>query len=746
MEEEGGGGSEIPKDDIIAYGKHILPSLFFFVVAILCIPGWIMCCFCCCCNCCCCCCCKKPCCKIPCFIITYALYALVVGVCFYGLSQSNHIFIGIADTECSILRFFDEILNGEIKTQPPKWAGIEGIKDILKDLNSQIKGMGSETADDLARELENINIQKGKFLHLMNSIGDKFFDSNGKYISAYSNNYNYNFGTPNFEPNGDYVLDLVKMFGKYDSTNKKFVPPNSTLDAWEFEYKTVSQIADEYMSQANESFSDILVKNIDDITGTLEEGQSTLDEIKGTIGDIKATISDIIIDNSGIIDEYGKLGVKIVFGVLALINVAIAVFMLLLCFCSGKCCTKCCCCRCLCKLFTHILWNVLALLMIIVFIVGSLLTLIGRVGSDVMNLISFVISDDNLGENGEGVLIDYLENVKNYTTRCIGGDGKIEEEIGLNLSDINSLDSIKEAEEKIEASKKQFYEKKEFVTYNIYKSMLEERVGLNCDSLSLLPAYDETIDFSRALPLKISMEIMNAEIQNTVYRDKEKWSFECSLDDKCKEGLDDEITNINNCFNPNSCKPLERDWIENNVITNVNIKGNAEIITNIINFINYAKIDSKSDARQVPEYDPYTEPLDTHYLEILNDLKDAYNLYLEQYITSLTQFDLSIKKITSRIKKYTGNNGIFSFANCNFIGTNLKIILKYLKLVLGTDIYTIGVCLILVGCSLILSISFTILLIIVINADIMVETAAIANGARIIAAPLISMSNNGAKI
>ena len=34
---------EISKDDIIAYGMHILPSLVFLVVAILCIPGWLLC-------------------------------------------------------------------------------------------------------------------------------------------------------------------------------------------------------------------------------------------------------------------------------------------------------------------------------------------------------------------------------------------------------------------------------------------------------------------------------------------------------------------------------------------------------------------------------------------------------------------------------------------------------------------------------------------------------------------------------
>ena len=114
-EDENGGGrnlveiSEI-KDDLITYVKHILPIIIFLAIGILSIPGWIVCCFCNCCNCCCCCCCKKPGCKIPCFIFTYVFYALSVIICIYGLSQTNKAFKGIADTECSILKFFEQVL------------------------------------------------------------------------------------------------------------------------------------------------------------------------------------------------------------------------------------------------------------------------------------------------------------------------------------------------------------------------------------------------------------------------------------------------------------------------------------------------------------------------------------------------------------------------------------------------------------------------------------------------------------
>ena len=178
-------------NNIITYGKHLLPILIFLVVAILCIPGWLMCCFCCCCNCCCCCCCKKSCCKIPCFVITYALYALVVAVCIYGLSQSNHIFVGLADTECSILRFFGELIDGESKETKPKWAGMSGIQNILDDLDLTLNNIKTNSLNELNTKIDNLDDENGpkkEFLAQLKTAHQKFFtDSNeNEYISYYS--------------------------------------------------------------------------------------------------------------------------------------------------------------------------------------------------------------------------------------------------------------------------------------------------------------------------------------------------------------------------------------------------------------------------------------------------------------------------------------------------------------------------------------------------------------------------------
>ena len=49
------------------------------------------------------------------------------------------------------------------------------------------------------------------------------------------------------------------------------------------------------------------------------------------------------------------------------------------------------------------------------------------------------------------------------------------------------------------------------------------------------------------------------------------------------------------------------------------------------------------------------------------------------------------------------------------MGKNIKVVLKFLEKCLGDNFYTVGVCLLLAGCSLAVAISFTILLIAIIN-------------------------------
>jgi len=629
--------------------------------------------------------------------MTFALYALVVAVCFYGLSQSNHIFVGIADTECSILRFVDEVIDGESKELPPKWAGFNGIKGTLEELISKINSLGPTTANNLSDEIKKIDNdsidpeQKGKkqiFLEKLKSYGDNFANT---YRNEYTKEYDEK----------TYVLDIVKKFGTYDPEQEVGNPEQSLINGWVTEYKTVAQTADEQMTTAYNGFNDVLKDKTTEITDALQQGVDKLNEVDSSIGDIKGSVTDVIADNAGTIDEYGKLGVKAVFGVLALIDIAIAAFMLLLCFCSGKCCTKCCCCRCICKLFTHLLWNVLAILMIIVFLIGSLFSLIGKIGEDAMSVISFLISDDNLGENKETIL---LSSVKDYLGVCINGDGEISDKLGIDKSYTKSFDDIKYAQGNITKAKNEFEDKLQMYTYSYIIKELQERREFKSESFSLINAVDDE-DLHN---IKVLLQSINAYgTQNY----KEKWTLECNSDETCVNGGNDNVQSHSNeiCLQPYSCLPSYRDWIQSPQQMHdnyANIKKDADIIADMKELIEKAFI--KSSGTNI------------HYFnESIGDLGKSYYDYLNQYIEALTEFNKTIDDITLTIKKYTGDDaGMFALINCKFIGKNLKVMLKYLKEALGGDVYTIGVCLILVGCSLALSISFTILLIVVINIDI----------------------------
>ena len=712
-EDENGGGrnlveiSEI-KDDLITYVKHILPIIIFLAIGILSIPGWIVCCFCNCCNCCCCCCCKKPGCKIPCFIFTYVFYALSVIICIYGLSQTNKAFKGIADTECSILKFFDQVLEGETKKDTPRWAGIQGINNILENLHNTIEGMQGHTYNELTTQINQIKEKEDEFLNLMKGSSKLFLNSNPTSSKDYQNQYitttNYNKDFGGYKANGQYVLDFVNKIGSYDENQKKFVPENSTLSSWELEYSTIAGIANDYIETARSGFEEVLDNSSGEILNSLNTGKNTLEDLRGSFDDVQSSVASPIADYSDLIDKYGKLGSKLVFGVLGLMNVALAVLVFLICFCSGEMCVNCCCCRCIFKFFTHLLWNILALLMIVTFLVGFLFSFVGTIGEDVMNVISFVVSEENLGRNGtggEGILVGKLGDAKSYLDRCVNGDGKIEKEIGLNENQIGSFSNISDSQSRIEETHEQFEVlKSNFITYNLYKTLMELSINLTNPQLTLIPKDQSFKDEDQSKFLKFVNVLldMNTEIKTNADTDAHKGESWVVTDYNENQVCDSSNPNnvyTNPKFSPLKCNPILRGWISSSGNQNINIR--AQIISDFIDQVNKVK---------------------NPYLNQLESLKTSYETYLTSYINALDKFNDTIGSITETMNEYVGDTDIFGFIKCNFIGTNLKIMLKYLKSALGKSIKTIGICVTVVGCSLALSISSTILLIVIINKDI----------------------------
>jgi hypothetical protein len=133
------------KENFNKYIKHHILSILFFAVAIAAFPGWITCCACSCYNCCCCCCIKRPCCRLPIFIIISLMNALIIATSLLGIINTDKIFIGLTNTECYLLRFINEMLEGESKTIYPRWGGVATVIERLNRTVVTIQEMSKDS-------------------------------------------------------------------------------------------------------------------------------------------------------------------------------------------------------------------------------------------------------------------------------------------------------------------------------------------------------------------------------------------------------------------------------------------------------------------------------------------------------------------------------------------------------------------------------------------------------------------------
>ena len=701
------------KENIKIYVDRILPMAVFLGIGILCIIGWLVCCFASCCNCCCCCCFRKEGCKIPCFIFTYIFYALVITVCIYGLTQTNKIFTGIANTECSFMKFFDDILDGEEKEETPKWIGINGVSNMLNSLYDTVEDMeNSDLNANLESKIRDIDEERSNFMPELKSTYKNYYtdrndgidgvDPNVGYYVEYNNNaYIKESDSTTINYNGKYMLDIFNLLGRYDNDKQNYT---GYLYLWDREISEIDNQASGTLNSAAGSFRNMLNENIGEIKRGLHSGITSLEELRKPFDDVYDVIADAIYDSSVYIDKYGKLSVQLVFGILAAMNLALGILVLLICLFSGKSCADCCCCRCICKCATHIIWNLLAFLMIIAFIIGSLLSLLGAIGSDMMSVFSYIVSEENFNKGDSAVIINKLEEGKDILKECFIGNGRLTEL--FNLSDVtDDFDIIQEKKNEIQGYMDEFRERMNYPSYTYLKSLLENRLQFTEDTnLILLDPQSNTPQAQKIIKLDEIIKKLN----DSTGAD-EKWNLlEGDKDKICiKDQNDGFAKNSQNVLHPWTCEPYHRDWIEEGS-GNTDITNYAKIATDIIDLLKYAK----------GEIEPADNPNYKSYYDILDELKGKYEVYLNKYMDVLEFFDDVIDQITSALEEAIGSNGqhdTFSFLDGKFIRNDLKILLKYLQYSLGEDIYTVGLCLVIVGFSLILSVSSTILLLVIIN-------------------------------
>jgi prefoldin subunit 5 len=203
--------------------------------------------------------------------------------------------------KCSILKFFDHLLEGETDQSFPKWAGLNKIEDILKNMKEGIKELKIGTLNDLNQEINNINEKKNSFKNKMEESGNEFYSSPNRltYSNLYSSN---NYYIESRGVNGRYTLDMIKFFGKKinidDSDEEKYEPENSILDTLYREYENITKNADIYLEETINDFKNIIDNRNGDIIENLEQGYQNINKLKDYFNNINKDIEDILINKS----------------------------------------------------------------------------------------------------------------------------------------------------------------------------------------------------------------------------------------------------------------------------------------------------------------------------------------------------------------------------------------------------------------------------------------------------------------
>jgi hypothetical protein len=443
------------------------------------------------------------------------------------------------------------------------------------------------------------------------------------------------------------------------------------------------------MDQTINSFDVIL--NQPSVTQNLNKGKESLKEMEEAFDGIKKKIAGNIYKYADDFDSYGRLGYKLVFTILILIDAGLAAFMIMLCLCSATMCNCCSCTRCFCKFFIHILWNLMALCMCALFIFGSLFTLFGAYGKDMTSVLAFLVSEENLGQDKDTIL---LGDVKKYLNKCFNGNGDILTEMGFR-AEMQAFETLKEAEINMEEIQNEFKNKKNMFVYTEYLSQINDRNEFISKDLSLI-AMDNSVDPAEYKFTDLLEKINTVAQGNSI---NEHWditnndNFDCDHIDTNSEQTE---------YHPKKCWPPDKPWVI----------GNSELIN--------SKTIALLGAIKTLVLLANSEVDNNGIKKILNvgdsSLKNLYNNFLQSEITTLTSFITRTQELTKIVSKYSGKNEkMFNFANCGFIKTNIQILIKNLKDAFGNDLYTIGVFFLLAAFSMAIAISSTILLIVIIN-------------------------------
>ena len=665
------------------YIKHIFPFLFFLVVGLLSIVGWIICIFCCLCKCCCCCCCKNKCCKGICFLFSLGLYGVTVICAIYGLAVAKTLFKGFNATSCSLMKFVYDVIDGQSVEKKPKWIGVSGVQGILQQTSYQISNNLQDSS---------ANIQTKKVI-----LDNSFNDWKTSYLPAADTCVNSKF----IEWHG-YGLEYppkpspsyYKLVPSYVTSYGPYTDSGTTLNGVHQEFSAIKDVIDEAFLNIQDTIAN------EDFTSTLTDASDQIQDLHDQFDKLSNDIIDPWYKYQEKVNTLGNKAFYAVFALMAALVTGLGALVFL--FIMNKCKML----GCVLKLLIHILWNISAILMILSFILGSIFGIIGVVGKDLVSVLHFIMSKDNLNSNEPKVLKS--GNAKKYIDICINGDGNlIDELIGDSGNKMDDLLKIKN-------------------DVDNYKNQLNQH-----ETSLVIELFEQNFNNWRnkylSVPFKIDEGIFQidkifSEINAYLKKDNQisgNPSSSCIKIDEVWGTID----NSNGYTKASPSNTILTEYSKHSI--NIYDSWISSYFTYRYDSVCSIEIPSSSGSyKQAKDeapgyYNSFTE-IKTGVNSILTYIEETCDDSLNTEYTSinhemsdiLTEINNVINPIYDIFSGLLGpKGGLKTMLNCTFINYDLKIVLKQLYNGLGKNFYNIGTVMVLSSTCLAFGICFTLLII-----------------------------------
>ena len=626
--------------------------IVFAILGFLCIPGWIIFCFCAFCGCKCFNCCKTIKCRVPFFIIVSITNVFFLVASILGLIKINTIFKGVSDSECSLLRLINEVLEGESKTVLPKWGGVSDIINIFEQTIDHIETISSDnTLSDTQAKKDAYETAKTIFINDLQNA-----------CTSISGESTYKYKTDN-------IFDIAYYFGSYESGT------NFTAESYAEKWVKEAEITNE-VKELYDILGLIIHSHVNEV---ILDAEVAIQEIGDGFEELKNNIGENILDYSEKINKYGKLIFRLIFIVLLIISILMETFFICLLIFSNRnnnhqnsACFM--------KFLINLFWNILALLVIVTILLGGIICVVGQVGKDLFEAFSFLVSSRNLLSPSPRI---FENEGAYYLDICVNGEGEITEELGIE-NDLANIGDLKILTESLDIIINSITAKEENVdSDDVYDEIISEITKRKNNQIDYGFINGNTKNY---LNLSEALSTLNEKLESCNIDDT--WSLSCELS---KQGACTSDVNTSKCMNPDTCNSEL-----NTRYTSICPSTQESIET--INKI-FSTADNASDN---------SNTISIAYQA--SNVKSAYRTFLTSAKNALDEYTANFRRFSEIYNNFVGNGSILGFINCAFIGKNVKVLLNYLNDTIGKGFTTLGIVLVVEGIIMLCNISFTILL------------------------------------